>query len=398
MFDLARFTAPPMITAEEVRTKLDHLAGVLGRSGRGAILLSREGAMRWLTGIRHQITDLAPDAESPVKALVSAGSSSTQIVLFTTRIEMPRVRDQVPETFKGVSGVTLDFQEGPPPSGDGIFGPGQEGYDTALGEIVRPLTGGFEGNQFQKLEWLCSMTTAVLIESAHQLQAGMNGAQVRGLIFRNLAERDIECNLILVALAGQEKHYHPLYNSRYKLENGCWVKLVAGSRYAEHIVSATAMVRYGGRISPEEARIYAALQEGAMEYADLFRSGAIEADIHREVGARFIEVEKKRGLRGFGPSAYFHHMGGPTSPIGNRDFLIDPNGVRRMFPWMQFAINPVDVFQSTKVEMQGIVQPTGAPHILDGFRFTPPERDVYTEVRVKGGASGKVANLVHVRR
>ena len=274
----------------------------------------------------------------------------------------------------------------------------RDGYEAALGEIVRPVVGGFEGNQFRKLEWLCSMTTAVLFESAHQLQAGMNGAQVRGMIFRNLADREVEANLILVALAGQEKHYHPLYNSRYTVENGCWVKLVAGARYAECILSATAMVKYGGSLTSEEARIYAAVQEGAMEYADLFRAGALESDIYREVGERFIQIEKKRGVRGFGPSAYHHHMGGPTSPIGNRDFLIDPKGVHRMFPWMQFAINPVDVFQNTKVEIQGIVQTTGGPHILDGFRFAPLERDVYTEVRVKGGTSGKVANLIHVRR
>src|SRR5271169_1469787 len=122
--------------------------------------------------------------------------------------------------------------------------------------------------------------------------------------------------MVLVALTGQEKHLHPLYSSQYRVEKGGWVKLVVGGRYAELIVSITVMAIVGRPLSDGEARIYSALQQAAVEYADLFRNGTSEADIFRNAGVKFTEIENARGLKGFRPSAYNHHMGGPTSPLG----------------------------------------------------------------------------------
>ena len=326
-FDLARFPPPPTITREELEEKMGHLRAVLARRGRDTILLTQEGALRWLTGTRQQIIDIAPDAESPVHALIRIRSDSVEVTFLTTRIEMPRIKDQLPGVFEGMRGVTVHFQELPPPVlPDSAIVPGSPGHDEILEEIVRPLLGGPEGNQVRKLTWLHAMASAVLAESVLQLKPGMNGAETRGLVFRNLAIRDIECNLILVALAGQERHFHPLYSSRYRVEHGCWVKLVGGCRYAELIVSITAMAKIGTRPSPRETLVYAALQRGTVEYADLYRSGANESQIYAEVGERFLRIEKETGLKGFHPSAYFHHMGGPTSPLGNRDYLLQPGG------------------------------------------------------------------------
>lgn len=397
-FDFSRFEPPPMITRDELDLKIAHLRSVLGRHGRRAILLSCEGAMRWLTGTRHQIIDIAPDAQSPVQALVRLGSGSVEVTFVTTRIEMPRVADQVPEVFEGIPDVTVDFRQSLPPLSDADLVPDASGYGEVLGQIIRPVLGGRNGNQVRKLEWLYAMTTAVLTDTSFQLELGMNGAEVRGQAILNLAARDIECNLILVALAGQEKHFHPLYGSRYQIEDGCWVKLVAGSRYAELIVSATAMVKMGRSPSSQESRTYAALQQGAVEYADLYRSGMSERDIYREVGERFGRIERETGLAGFQPSAYFHHMGGPTSPLGNRDYLLEPAGTRKMFPWMQFAINPCDVLQFTKVELQGIVMPSGAPRMLDGSSFLPKNLGLFSEIRAEGGTEAKVANVVEVTK
>lgn len=318
------------------------------------------------------------------------------MTFLTTRIEMPRITDQIPEVFEGTADVSVEFRQSLPPLSDAVLMPNGSGYSEILGQIMGPLLGGRNGNQMSKLEWLYAMTTAVLTETSFQLEVGMNGAEVRGQIFRNLAARDVECNLILVALAGQEKHFHPLYGSRYRIEDGCWVKLAVGCRYAELIVSATAMVRIGRCSFPEEVRIFAALQRGAVEYADLYRSGMSESDIYREVGERFKAIERETGLTGFQPSAYFHHMGGPTSPLGNRDYLLEPGGTRRIFPWMQFAINPCDVLLFTKVELQGFVMPEGAPRMLDGSGFLPKDLGLFSEIRAEGGTEAKVANIVEV--
>jgi hypothetical protein len=393
-FELAHFQTPPMITSEELEVKLGHLRAVLERQGFTVILLSREGAIRWLTGTRHQIIDIAPDAESPVHALVRLRPGAVEVTFVTTRTEMPRIRDQLPEIFRGVAGVTIDFRESlPPPSNDALL-PGRAGYEEAFAEIVRPLLGGREGNQMRKLEWLHAMTTGVLMETAFRLKVGMNGAEVRGMVFSGLASRDVECNLILVALAGQEKHFHPIYDSRYRAQRGCWVKLVTGARYAELIVSATVMAKIASSPSKEETRVHAALQRGTVEYADLYRNDMSESDIHTEVGERFARIERETGLKGFQASAYFHHMGGPTSPMGNRDYLLEAGGTRRMFPWMQFAINPCDVLKYTKVELQGIVMPEGAPLMLDGSRFVPKDLGLFSEIRAQGGTVASVANVI----
>ncbi len=293
-------------------------------------------------------------------------------------------------------GTELDFRESLLPLRDGALLLGSTGYDEALGAIVRPLLEGMNGLQKGKLEWLHAMTTAVLAETALQLQPGTTGAAVKGLVLQSLAARDVECNLILVALAGQEKHLHPLYSSDYRVDQGCWVKLVAGGRYAELIASVTVMAKIGSRLSAEEKGIYNALQQGAVEYADLYRRGAVESDIYREVGARFAEVEKKHGLQGFQASAYHHHLGGPISPLGNRDYLLEEGGTRSMFPWMQFAINPCEVLRNTKVELQGIVMPDGAPLVLDGSRFVPRNLGFFSEFRASGGTVASVSNDVEV--
>jgi hypothetical protein len=295
-----------------------------------------------------------------------------------------------------VPGTELDFSESLPPLRDGALRPGDPGYSDALGAIVQPIVGGANGPQMGKLQWLHAMTSAVLTETAFQLKPGMTGSEVRGLVFRSLAARDLECNLILVALAGQEKHLHPLYSSEYRVEEGCWVKLVAGGRYAELIASVTVMAKIGSRLSRHEAGVYGALQQGALEYADLYRNGAVEANIYREVGRRFAEIGKRCGLDGFQHSAYHHHLGGPISPLGNRDYLLEEGGTRRMFPWMQFAINPCDVLQSTKVELQGIVMPEGVPLMLDGSRFMLKNLELFSELRAPGGTVAAVANVIEV--
>jgi hypothetical protein len=396
-FDLSRFSPPPMTSRMELGEKIAHVRGILEREGHDTILLSSEGAVRWLTGTRHQISDIAPRADSPVQALIQVRPSSIGLTFRTARTEMPRLLDQLPPLFDHVPGVELDFRESLPSFSDGALAPGRPGYDDVLGAIVRPLLGGVDGHQMKKLEWLHGMTSAMLVETALRLETGMTGAAVRGMVFQSLAEHDVECNMILVALTGQEKHLHPLYSSQYRVEKGGWVKLVVGGRYSELIVSVTVMAVVGRPPSDGETRIYSALQEAAVEYADLFRNGSSEADIFRDAGVKFAEVERDRGLTGFQPSAYNHHMGGPTSPLGNRDYLLQEAGSRVMFPWMQFAINPCDVLQYTKVELQGIVMPHGPPRLLDGSRFLPKDMGLFTTLHASGGTTGPVANVVESR-
>jgi len=350
--------------------------------------------MRWLTGTRHQISDVAADAASPVQALVLSKGSGLDITFLTTRIEMPRVQDQLGPIYERAEGIKAAYSTDRPSLPVGVSAPGSPGYADLIGGIVMPLVGGLEGDPYARLSWLIAATTALLAKSAHEIEPGMNGAQVRARVLANLLEHDIESNLVLVALAGQEGHLHPLYDARYRIERDGWVKLVAGARLAEMIVSATVQVKFGKPPSKEAAEGYRALQEGTVEYADCYRAGAVEGDIYTEVGRRFADLERAHALPGFAAAAYAHHMGGPTSPIGNRDYLVEKGGKHVIRAWTQFAINPVEPKANTKVELQGIVMPQGAPHVPDLSTFTPPALLTFREVVSKGGARATVADIL----
>jgi Xaa-Pro aminopeptidase len=386
--------APASLDRRELEEKLAHLGAELDSAKAVGILVTQEGAMRWLTGIRHQIIDIAPVADSPVKALVRRHGSGLEIVFVSTAIEMPRLMAQVPEVFAGIPGMTMSLSEDMPGTEPGVLLPGTAAWTEVMGRIVRPLIGGFSGNQYAKLSWLASAATAILAQTAHEIEPGMNGAEVRARALANLLSHDVDCNLVLVGLAGQESHLHPLWDARYSVEKDCFVKLVSAVRRADIIVSTTVMVKVGHRPTDTMQASYHALQEGAMEYADCYRSGATESFLYDELGRRFAALEKKHGIAGVGASAYAHHLGGPTSPIGNRDYIITRGCTRRMFPWMQFAINPVETRFLTKVEVQGIVQPEGPPHIPDIARFTPPGILGFREVSASGGTHGKVAEIL----
>jgi len=385
---------PEMMSATELRVKLAHLREELARAKRQGILVVPEGAMRWLSGMRHQIADMTPDAASPVSALVMVRTSGFEITLVAKAFEQPRLKDRVPEVFADQEGVVIRFTEAIPALEPGVLSPADSQYLEVLGRIVRPLVGGFEGDQFRKLAWLAAGATAALAESAHRIEPGMDGIEVRADVLGSLADRKIETNLVLVALEGQERHLHPLYESRYRIGKDCWVKLVTGARYAECIVSATVMVKFGARPTAQVALAYRALQQATMEYADGWRAGAVEGDLWAGLGGRFKAVEDRLGVPGLAASAYVHHLGGPTSPLGNRDYLLAQGGTRTMFPWMQFAINPVETIANTKVEVQGVVTPGGAPFMLDCSTQVSKRLLSFTEVTAQGGTRGKVPDII----
>lgn len=385
---------PDSITSAELSLKLAHLRNILDQSGRRSILLVQEGALRWLTGMRHQVIDIAPDAKSPVSVLVMIKGSGLALTFQASWTEMARLKARIPDVFAGAGDCELDFQESMPALEEECLKPGDGNYADVVGAILRPLLGGLEGNPFAKLKWLHAHAHAALAEAANTIAVGMDGEEARAVVLRSLADRRIETNLILLSVKGQETHLHPQYDRGCRIEKGCDVKLVTGARFAEIIVSASLMVRFQKQPDEKQALAYRALQAGALEYADCYRSGALEGDIYEEVGKRFMRVEKEFGLPGFARSAYAHHLGGPTSPLGNRDYIVEKAGTRRMFPWMQFAINPVEVLYNTKIELQGIVPPDGAPLILDGSLQVPPDQLGFTRLTASGGATAMVANIV----
>ena len=386
-------TPPPAITAGELRMKLDHLSGVLAAGKYNAIALYSEGSLRWLTGLKQQLGDIAPFAVSPVNALVLIkDSGGFKITIIAKPFEMPRLRSEVPPVFDMVPDIEYGFLEQMPSPESGTAHSTSDNYQQMVDQIIRPLLGGVDSNSYSKLSWLSGATMKVLSETAQELEPGMNGLAIRGRMLCNLARAGIDANLVLIALSGQETHLHPIASAQYQVEKGKWMKLVVGTRYAEHIVSQSLMVKLGGSVSDHEAEVYRALQQASVEYADLYREGTKECDIYAGMIERFRKVEHDFGLKGFAQSAVLHHPGGGTSPLGNRDRMIDPSGIRTCEAWTQFAINPVDTLCGLKVELQGIIQPSGAPPvILDMHRMAPALS--FSKIKAEGGTTTVLPDL-----
>jgi len=383
-------------TAEEIGMKLNHLGDILRERNYDAVLFRCEGAMRWLTGIKHQVGDIAPSAASPVNALVRIDAHGGFVLsLISSRFERPRLIDQVPAVFAAVPEVKIDFLDAAPQLPETALVPEGKEYQEIIDLIVRPVLGGLAGHSYRKLAWLTQATMGVLAETAHQLRPGENGLEVRTRLLHNLSRYGIDANLVLIGLAGQEQHLHPIASADYRVEPDRWLKLVVGSRFAEHIVSQSLMVKLGGRVTEQEQAIYHALQDATVEYADCYRTGAAERDIFAEMTSRFQKIGNQYHLKGFAASAMLHHPGGGTSPLGSRDRMLDPVGARTLAPWTQFAINPVDVLAGFKTELQGIVQPDGRPPLVPQMSGCASGL-TFRKVAAEGGTTAELPELLIV--
>ena len=192
---MTKVSHPELITREELQTKLEHLRVTLASVKCDAVLLLSEGAMRWLTGIKHQLGDIAPSAVSPVNACVKFNASSIKINIISKHFEMPRLKVEMPGVFGLVPGLEYDFSESSSVCEKNLLSPEDNNYRKVIDLAIRPLLGGVSGNQYQKLDWLSNMTMKVLVDTARQLAPGMSGLEVQGILAYNLGKHGIDSNL-----------------------------------------------------------------------------------------------------------------------------------------------------------------------------------------------------------
>lgn len=361
---------PKSITKVEFCAKIDLLKTVVEKFDGTAMYLCSEGAMRWLTGKRHQVVDINANAPTTVQAVVDAGTPQPSIVLYSDPWESARVHDIIesgPWNGCGIKatygGPVCDF------SNPKLISPKWENYAEIERYIVSPLAEGLHGNQRDKLEWLASESRQALISIAKAVRIGMTGWELRTLVYQAYHERHIELNLVMLGLSGMKRHLHPVIEDDSVVEQGAVIKIAIGARYFDMFHSATQLVKINSDPTDRELKIHRALQEATLSYADQFRNEAIENDIHSSLGPIFKDIATKHDLPGFEHSAYLHHAGGPLSPLGNRDFVIGPEGNRPIIAHAQFSVNPVDALEYLKFELQGIVRPEGPPVILDEFSW-----------------------------
>lgn len=375
---------PPSITKVEFCAKIEHLEKVVEKYRGSAMYLRSEGAMRWLTGKRHQVVDINANAPTTVQAVVHTKSTPVSIEFFSDPWESSRVEDIIeagPWNDCGIQasyrGSSCDFSD------QSLISPKWENYTEIERKIVSPLAQALEGNQMDKLSWLICESRQALLSIAKSIRAGMTGWELRTLVYQAYHERHMELNLVMLGLSSMRRHLHPVIEDDSVVQEGAIIKIAIGARYFDMFHSATQLVKIGGAPTDREQQVHRALQEATLAYADQFRSGAIEKDIHRSLGALFAETANKHGLPGFEQSAYLHHAGGPLSPLGNRDFVIGPDGNRPILPLTQFSVNPVDILEYLKFELQGIVQIEGSPLILDEFTWCaddPKQKQYYDEM------------------
>jgi len=377
---------PKSITNEEFCAKIELLKAVVEKFDGAAMYLCSEGGMRWLTGKRHQVVDIKPDTSTTIQAVVHTRTSTQpNIVFYSEPWESARVYDIIksgPWNSCGIEasygGTLCDFFE------PGLICPAWENYREIERAIVSPLAQGVNGNQMDKLQWLASESRQALISIAKAVHVGMTGWEMRTLVYQTYHERHIELNLVMLGLSGMKRHLHPVIEDDSVVKDGTVIKIAVGARYFDMFHSATQLVKIGTNPTDREQEIHRALQEATLVYTDQFQHGAVEKNIYSSLGTIFADTARKHNLPGFEQSAYLHHAGGPLSPLGNRDFVISPDGLRPIIALAQFSVNPVDAIEYLKFELQGIVQPEGAPLILNEFAWCTDDqkqKPYYDEIK-----------------
>ncbi len=366
---------PKPITKAEFCAKLEHLKKVLKKHNFRAIYLQSEGAMRWLTGMRHQVVDIAPHTPTTVQALVKI-EPEFSITFLSDPWESGRIHDFMEQGIWKECAVSVYYSRTLDDNlqSASILTPSHPDYVELERAIVSPLAEGLIGNQWDKLIWLIRESRQALLEIAAQVQVGMTGWQLRTLVYETYHRRHLELNLVMLGLSGMKTHLHPVIEDASYVKEGAIIKLVIGARYFDMFHSASQLVKIGQEPTQRELLVHEALQKATLKYASLFRAGAIESDLYAALGPIFHRVEQDYKLPGFAKSAYLHHPGGPLSPLGNRDFVISQQGSRIIYPYAQFSVNPVDALEYLKFELQGVALPEGPPLLCDEFTWCSDQR------------------------
>ena len=359
---------PPSITENEFLTKLAHVKQVLINNESTAIYLHSEGALRWLTGVRHQVIDIHPCDATTLSVIIKVEKNSYIISFYSEQWEQNRLKDIVRAPIFQLEGITTTIQ---PLNAllldQSIINPHTENYREIEREIVSPLCEGLNGNQYKKLEFLITSSREALLEIGHKLTIGMNGWNLRSLVYETYHNKHIELNQVVLSLHGMHGYQHPMVQDDSLIKKGDVIKIVTGSRYYDMIHSATQLVKIDSPVSEREHTIYEALQQMSITYASQFTTNKTEKELYASLTQIAQHIEKEYNIPHFSESAHIHHAGGPISPLGNRDFVITKNGMKKLLPYAQFSINPVDSILNLKCELQGIVIPHDLPIILDEF-------------------------------
>lgn len=367
-------TRPKSITKAEFCAKLEHLKKVLKPHNFRSIYIHSEGALRWLTGMRHQVVDLDPYAPTTVQALVEI-EPELSIKFFSDPWEAARIEGFMKRGIWQDCEIPVSYTSTPPNlRSPKILSPTNTNYSEIEREIVSPLAEGLIGNQWKKLTWLINESRQALLEIASHITVGMNGWQLRSLVFEAYHRRHLELNLVLLGLSGMKTYLHPVIEDDSYVEEGSIVKLVIGARYFDMFHSASQLVKIGQEPSERELLVHEALQAAALDYTALFSPETTEAELYEALSPIFHRVERTYELPGFAASAYLHHPGGPVSPLGNRDFVITQDGLRKIYPYTQFSVNPVDALEYLKFELQGVALPDATPLICNDFAWCTDQR------------------------
>mgnify|MGYP000510054366 CR=1 FL=1 len=146
---------PKSITKEEFKAKLELLKKVLQREEYQGIYLQSEGAMRWLTGRRHQVVDIHPGSSTTVHCLVNIDNQATTLHFFSQPWEQNRLHGWIRDEIYSIEGIkvetsTLDQLV----EQEGVLFPTHTDYKEIEREIVSTLPQHLEGNQIEKLHYL----------------------------------------------------------------------------------------------------------------------------------------------------------------------------------------------------------------------------------------------------
>lgn len=322
-------TATTDSQSAEIQEKLKRVEALLEQNGAGALLLSRNENIAWITAGQVEAR-VAQGAESAVCSLLLTRDGKRYCI--APNNEAARLSD---EEFGGLGyeAVVYPWHSSASERVREVAGGAALIADTAWpGAKVVSLTGlraPLLKPEVERLRILSRDTAAATVEVLKGLTPGVSEHDMAARVSAALLTRGIMPTVLLMGVderIHRYKHAVPRAGvlQRYGMLNLC-------ARRRGLVVSITRFVHFGA----VPAELAAAFQAAAKIHAGILhatREGAISSEIFAAARRAYTAV-------GAADEIEQHHQGGPCG-YTERDWVITPCGIERVTAPQAFAYNP----------------------------------------------------------
>jgi len=346
-------------TPEELAEKRRRVRALLDTEGLGALLLTQESSVAWVTGGGATRVSMSGGADASASVLITQDA----VYILTDAIEAPRIAaEEVPE--QGVHMKVYPWEQDRASNRAAIIkeiiGDGRMGTDgpvaglesvRVLRDAVVRLRSSLLESEIARYRWLAQTTATALESAARTVRPGMTELQVAASYVGSLMASGIQVPVALVAADARiDRFRHPLPTEKIVQQH---VLLIAGATRWGLNASASRAVCFGQL--PDDLR---RKQQGCarvdLAFIHATMPGAMAGEIFAAGAAAYADA-------GFPGEWQLHHQGGAAGYAG-REWMITPGGTQIVQEGQPFAYNPS--ITGTKSEDTFVLRADGTADFL----------------------------------